>query len=706
VAVDGVKYFGNDANVGQAFSYAATGNAYTSLALPLAQKGNPANGMGATSGINFLNPNAGATVVTTTWLNPSGFTASNFGDSIVWVPGFATGFVYTMFHANLPNGYFGSALVHSQLPIAATSANVDYQVNGDGTTVWNLYNPCGFFRQADGCVYTSPLEPAPVTATITKVVTCDTCDLDYDGVAEGGLVEGALVSFDGEDVNGFAVSGSGITGPDGEVVFAVPAGTYTVTIVSVPDGYSNDAVADEVTVAAGDAVTVVNDISQAPLEGEGVITKALDLGPDLGAEVLAGNFSLNSVVWVCEGVIMDPNECDDLTDDAVVAHGGFDDYAGSGWVFEFSADVPAGQYTICTAADVTGDFDADPLTPDETLANEFRCEWTGLHSVNAIGAAPVFDRNGPFFVFDGLETYVPNDFEAGLVGSLEVYVKDDVTDAAIAGATVTLFDDEGNFVAEATTDASGLVSFAVGAGTYTSTATAAGYETESATIEYSPVDDIFTGGLADDFTTADLVQSLDPGGAVLGIMTTINGIAAPNAPVSVFAVGLADAFGEPGVCSGDLVGSGVTDATGFVEFGVAAGDYCISTNLDNDADLEATAATADPGDPAGDVDVTIDVVAEAVLDVTVTDQVVGGQNLVEVYVQDAADVTGVGGSCAGVLVTTGTTTNDTISFGLAAGAYCVIGYPGDMFPNVQDVQQFTLAAADPVGDVDMILLPQ
>ncbi len=106
-----MKYFGNDANVGQAFSYSATGNAYDVLAAALVQKGNPANGMGATSGINFMNANADATVVETTWLNPSGFGAANFGSSIVWVPGFATGFVYTMFHNNLPNGYVGSAIV-------------------------------------------------------------------------------------------------------------------------------------------------------------------------------------------------------------------------------------------------------------------------------------------------------------------------------------------------------------------------------------------------------------------------------------------------------------------------------------------------------------------------------------------------------------------------------------------------------------------
>ena len=165
VAVDGVKYYGNDSNVGHAFSYAATGNVYTDQALPLAQKGNPASGMGATSGINFLNPNADSTYVQTWWINPSGFQADNFGPVIVWVPGFSTGFVYTMFQHNLPNGFTGAALVTSDLPIAATSANVDYQVQGDGTVIYDLYNPCGFFRQSGypgddpSCVYEAPVTP-------------------------------------------------------------------------------------------------------------------------------------------------------------------------------------------------------------------------------------------------------------------------------------------------------------------------------------------------------------------------------------------------------------------------------------------------------------------------------------------------------------------------------------------------------------------
>jgi fimbrial isopeptide formation D2 family protein/uncharacterized repeat protein (TIGR01451 family) len=151
VAVDGVKYYGNDANTGHAFSYAATGNLFEAQAMPLVQKGNPATGMGPTSGINFMNPNAQATLVAVTFINPSGFNASNYGTSMVLVPGYATGFVYTMFQENLPNGFYGSAIVVSELPIASTSANVDYQVQGDGTAIWNLFNPCGLFRQVGDC---------------------------------------------------------------------------------------------------------------------------------------------------------------------------------------------------------------------------------------------------------------------------------------------------------------------------------------------------------------------------------------------------------------------------------------------------------------------------------------------------------------------------------------------------------------------------
>ncbi|RIK41283.1 MAG: hypothetical protein DCC58_12715 [Chloroflexi bacterium] len=267
-AVDGVKYYGNDGSVGHAFSYHATGAVYTELAAPLVQKGNASTGMGPTSGINFLNPNSGSTFVETFFINPSGFGADNYGPVVVWVPGFATGFVYTMFQGNLPNGFSGSALVSSELPIAATTANVDYLVQGDGTAIWNLYNPCGFFRQSGypeddpSCVYEAPVEPPVVVnpGLIVKTVTCPDCDVaDF-------IVAGATVHVTGTTSEGDAYFRAGTTNVTGTVFFSVPPGTYDVTIVSVPDAYAIDpatAVDEEIVVGEGETVQLDNTVLQA-----------------------------------------------------------------------------------------------------------------------------------------------------------------------------------------------------------------------------------------------------------------------------------------------------------------------------------------------------------------------------------------------------------------------------------------------------------
>jgi hypothetical protein len=501
--IDGVKYFGNDANVGQAFSYSATGNAYTDLAMPLVQKGNPIDGMGATSGINFLNPNAEATIVDTTWINPSGFGASNFGSSIVWVPGYATGFVYTMFHENLPNGFYGSALVDSDLPVVATSANVDYQVDGDGTVVWNLYNPCGFFRQSgfpqDGCVYSSPLEPLPVSATLTKTVTCTTCDLDFDGVIDADIaVEGAMVTYSGADANGFPVSGSGMTNEDGEIVFAVPAGTYDIT-VTPPAGYAAGDVSDTgIVVPAGGAVAVTNDLVQAPLEGEGRLTKELDLSGFAGTLGFA-TANVQGEILFCEGFV-DVADCDSKAESVV--YGSVDDFIniiGPSW--QLSAEVPAGAYTICSAVSVsfTGDFDEDATTPDTTETVSY-------------GTAELLCETA--YVFDGQETVVVNDVAALATGSLEVYVEN--AGVALANIEITVYDVDGVEVASAVTDATGLVSFALPAGTYTVSAVdangAAGgnFEDQDATIDYTIAGDLAAGfgALLDGADTADVQMTL------------------------------------------------------------------------------------------------------------------------------------------------------------------------------------------------------
>lgn len=295
VAVDGVKYFGNDANVGQAFTYSASGNLFEIQAAPLVQKGSPATGMGATSGINFMNPTDVSTVVAVDFINPSGFFADNNGESsIVWVPAASTGFVYTMFQHNLPNGFLGSAWVTSDQPIVATTANVDYQVQGDGTVVWNLYNPCGFFRQTGDCEFIVPLEMATKTFDIRPaaadelicvfpsatgqddkpVAPDEDCVLGtvavkgangggqddvqtYTGGADAAGDPGVLVTFD-PDSNEIDVETTGIEGAAGaELSFFEGGGNATCadpgdTTIDISDG-----------TLAGDEVDAIGDFEDA-----------------------------------------------------------------------------------------------------------------------------------------------------------------------------------------------------------------------------------------------------------------------------------------------------------------------------------------------------------------------------------------------------------------------------------------------------------
>jgi len=145
-SVDAVKYFGNDNNVGQAMTYNATANLSFLQTNPLVQKGNPATGMGATSGITMLNPLPIHNPIHVVWLNQSGYNAANFGTSTLVVPAYSIGIAYTMTQHNLPNGYYGSVLTFGELPFVSTTGNVDYQVDGDGSVIWNSYNPCGQFR--------------------------------------------------------------------------------------------------------------------------------------------------------------------------------------------------------------------------------------------------------------------------------------------------------------------------------------------------------------------------------------------------------------------------------------------------------------------------------------------------------------------------------------------------------------------------------
>jgi len=273
-AVDAVKYFGNDNNVGQAMTYNATAALSTAQAMPLVQKGNPATGMGATSGLALLNPLPLPNSMAVTWLNQSGYNAANFGTSTIIVPAQSIGIAYTMTQHNLPNGYYGSAVVHANLPFTMVSANVDYQVQGDGSVIWNGYNPCGLFRAfQEDCVWGWPEQPG--LATLTKIVVDK----------EGNPIAGVKVTFDGRDVNGDLQNGEGYTDADGVVSWnSLVAGTYNINVVGAPAGYmfgpDSDLSDTKILLIEGASVTKTNIVTLIRLTA--TITKTVVSQPENG----------------------------------------------------------------------------------------------------------------------------------------------------------------------------------------------------------------------------------------------------------------------------------------------------------------------------------------------------------------------------------------------------------------------------------------
>ena len=233
VAVDATKYPESttelDSEVFQGTTYSATANVYKWQSVPLVQKGNPATGMGATSGINMMNPNSVAAQALVYWINQSGFGADNFGTSALAIPAYANGFVYTLAQHNIPNGFYGAALVTATYPIVATSANVDYQVQYDGSVIWNAFNSCGFYRTPGpfDCYFGDPFAQ-PEGGSVKKIF--------YNEFDEP--VEGAYASLmnatayqryhlGNADYPGIPWVAEGISDHNGEVTWTnVPEGNY------------------------------------------------------------------------------------------------------------------------------------------------------------------------------------------------------------------------------------------------------------------------------------------------------------------------------------------------------------------------------------------------------------------------------------------------------------------------------------------------
>ncbi|CAN5337352.1 hypothetical protein BH23CHL1_BH23CHL1_22780 [soil metagenome] len=258
-AVDATKYPETDprggADLFQATSYSATQNLFDVQAVPLVQKGSPVDGMGDTSGINIMNPNSTAATVQVRYVNPSGFLASNFGTSSVTIPGFANGFVYTMTQRNLPNGFTGAALLTSNLPVAAVSANVNYAVDGDGSAIFNAFNPCGFFRVPGGeeCDLGDPFAPQDQSFTKTFVDQF------------GDPVQG--VNFSVVNTNpDFGSQRDGVSQADGSLTFEnLEAGNFELFVNSVPAGIEpidSTVAQDSFTLAVGGSVTIENVVNR------------------------------------------------------------------------------------------------------------------------------------------------------------------------------------------------------------------------------------------------------------------------------------------------------------------------------------------------------------------------------------------------------------------------------------------------------------
>lgn len=258
--VDATKYPDSNAagaaDLFQATSYNATQNIYTFQAIPLVQKGNPSDGMGASSGINMINPHPDVVTANVYWVNQDGFNASNFGVSSVTIPGFANGFVYSLWQHNLPNGFYGAAQVIASAPIGAVSANVDYQVDGDGSVIYNAFNPCGYYRTA----------PPPSDET-RRCYLGDPFNYSGQSVSkrfideEDQPIQGVQFHIAGQNPD-FPYQRHGISGADGWAHLPnVPPGEYQLNVDVVPDQYSKPAnPADTFTLVAGTSWSETNRI--------------------------------------------------------------------------------------------------------------------------------------------------------------------------------------------------------------------------------------------------------------------------------------------------------------------------------------------------------------------------------------------------------------------------------------------------------------
>jgi hypothetical protein len=282
--------------------------------------------------------------------------------------------------------------------------------------------------------------------------------------------------------------------------------------VAVAQGLGYDQVQDAFNIAVpGTTETNILNMGQVP----GALSKAIDVSGFAGIGNTGAQFHLLSEVIFCRadrlsaGIdasnLAASGECDDFFDTAAVAHGGVDNYFNATTpTFEINAEVNPGQYYICWAASVEGDFDNDPTTPDSSI------------SVPPAGSPDAVACEGPYTVTSGQETFVNNDFVSQTAGQLDVLVEagDGTTDLEGINVCVYQYDasqpnGQGALIDCELTDANGQASFPnLPFGEYAVTGlgnqgdvNGVLYEDQTAVVSYNPVQDLARCNvLADDLT--------------------------------------------------------------------------------------------------------------------------------------------------------------------------------------------------------------
>ena len=166
-AVDQVKYFGGDPDVGDAMSYVTEPPMPTlgdfleligeielpfdseilsidagTMVVPLIQKGNPNTGTGDTSGIQIFNSLASIPAeVDVDFYDPTGnLVAPTLNQSLSFtLSGHQGVTLYTHNYSEMPAGFQGSAVIWYEGAVTAVSNNVNYAVEYDGAAAYNAY---------------------------------------------------------------------------------------------------------------------------------------------------------------------------------------------------------------------------------------------------------------------------------------------------------------------------------------------------------------------------------------------------------------------------------------------------------------------------------------------------------------------------------------------------------------------------------------